>query len=148
MLKLGKTKRAIAMAAATLAIAGGATITATGSASAASGGGCRAWFDYNPYGQDVQVRPCISASGNTINGSGYLNGLGIVDAVQLRLINETGSIVQTWQESCSEDSAQDCTVADNMSFGWEPTGHTYYVEMFTSIGGNWYGPIESPALHT
>ncbi|MFB8181299.1 hypothetical protein ACFC8N_35825 [Streptomyces sp. NPDC055966] len=143
MLKLGKTKRAIAMAAATLAIAGGATITATGSASAASGGGCRAWFDIP--GHDVRVAPCISASGSGISGNGYLNGSEHVDDFTVQLMNKnTNQAVWQWGYGCPQGPAANCDVAPN--FGSYPSG-AYYVAVFLDIAGTWYGPVDSPVLY-
>ncbi|WP_157597148.1 hypothetical protein [Streptacidiphilus rugosus] len=123
-------------------------ITAAAPAHAASGGGCRAWYDYRPgYDIDVQVRPCISASGDAINGSGYLLGGIPVDFVIVQLL-EDGNPVDPQYFACGDLPAGECTVADNTTFGsYWPKGHQWSVEMFVNVGGEDYGPIQSPILY-
>jgi hypothetical protein len=141
--------RAAAIAAAALA----APLTFASSAHASTGGGCRAWYSYS--GLNISVRPCISASGNTVNGSGYLSGSGLVSRVEVDLVRN-GSTVATITDWCDpvnhyQVPAGQCTAADNVSFGPWVTGYTYYVDekfctdilCFSGV----YGPTESPGLY-
>lgn len=125
-----------------------APLVATSAAHASTGGGCRAWYSYS--GMDLQVRPCISASGTTVNASGYLLGSQQVSQVELRLIKD-GRWTNTYDANCSGGlfvPAGQCTDADNMSFGPQEPGHTYYVDIVVRTGYlSATGPVESPGLH-
>ncbi|MDH6119325.1 hypothetical protein [Kitasatospora sp. GAS204B] len=139
--------RVAVVAAAALA----APLALASAAHASTGGGCRAWYSYS--GLNVSTRPCISSSGATVNGSGYLSGSGLVRSVDLQLVHN-GQIVAEISSFCDPSQTQwaipagQCTALDNISFGQQATGNTYYVDMsFTPDGLNWYGPTESPALN-
>lgn len=146
--------RSMIRAAAIAAAAVAAPLTFVSPAHASTGGGCRAWYSYS--GLDISVSPCISASGNTVYGSGYLSGSGLVSEVEVDLVRN-GSTVMALHYWCDPADhlqrvpAGQCTAADNVSFGQWVTGYTYYVdEKFCTdwaCSSGVYGPTESPGLY-
>ncbi|WP_042411733.1 hypothetical protein [Streptacidiphilus carbonis] len=119
MLKLGKSKRAIAMAAATVALAGGAAVSSTGTASAATDQYC-------------QHGTCIS--GSNYNGSALgeiCNDQSSANDFYLWLTDDANG--HTVRITTPKLSPGQCDLMA-MNVGNDP------VQVFASSAGNWtYG---------
>ena len=148
MLKLGKSKRAIALSAATLALAGGATIsTATDAQANWGGGGCRTtgWAGTTP---GVTLLPCSGGGwGNAIAGDAYFqnpNLLNIDVCEQLLRVNSDGSTSWAHDYGCFG-----WTTSQGLSYStgfYAPGTGTYVVQIGYWYDGSYYGNAQSARI--
>lgn len=149
MPKLPKSRRSIALAAATLALAGTTALVGAGTASAASGGGCRAYTPLGQYPENIQLQPCGFDEG------GELMAYGSVDSpfTDIHVYLQVGW--KPWYqagEPTNFTNVMDAGVmgpGTNMSTGYwyVPTnaGNCYYTRMWYVDGSTTYGWTEGPA---
>lgn len=160
MLKLGKNKRAIAMAAATLAIVGGATIGLGGTANADSAYACRSWNTHGEYASvignhTVSLDSCYSVlpDGRTMEAQIFFTnftGAGLTYCAHaLNVNNLAGPWPHDFGCASSGETSGWVWAGTDPGYGdswsdWKAPAGTYVISTGVWWNGHYYGDVQSP----